>query len=208
MDQVKIGNFIKRKRKEKNITQDKLAEKLGVTNRAISKWENGNCMPDSGIIPELCKILGITINDLFHGKVVDKKDDEENYLLEMYKQKEESDRKLLNFEVSVGVVFVSYFLFVLLTLSFLVEEGLMIESGFLLITIVSVIFIIIMGWILVRIEQIAGYYECGKCHHKYIPTYKSVILAPHMNRTRYMRCPKCNNKSWHKKVLSKGEEND
>ena len=65
-----------------------------------------------------------------------------------------------------------------------------------------------MGCILVRIEQIAGYYECGKCHHKYIPTYKNINLAPHMGRTRYMRCPKCNKKSWNKKIISKGEEND
>ena len=57
VNQVKIGKFIKEKRKEKKITQDELAEDLGVTNRAISKWENGNCMPDSGIIPDLCKKL-------------------------------------------------------------------------------------------------------------------------------------------------------
>jgi transcriptional regulator with XRE-family HTH domain len=68
MDQIKIGNFIKQKRKEKNITQNELSEKLNITNRAISKWENGICMPDSGIIPELCEILNITINDLFSGK--------------------------------------------------------------------------------------------------------------------------------------------
>ena len=76
MDQVKIGKFIKQKRKEKKITQSELAEKLNVTDRAISKWENGICMPDSGIIAELCKILNITINDLFSGEVVDMKDSE------------------------------------------------------------------------------------------------------------------------------------
>ena len=54
-----------------------------------------------------------------------------------------------------------------------------------------------------RIEQIAGYYECQKCHHKYIPTYSSVLWAMHINRTRYMKCPKCNQRSWNKKVISK-----
>ena len=94
MDQVKIGKFIKQKRKEKKITQSELAEKLKVTDRAISKWENGNCMSDSGIIPELCKILNITVNDLFSGYIVDiKKYDEsvEKNLLNMIKQKEEYD---------------------------------------------------------------------------------------------------------------------
>lgn len=54
-----------------------------------------------------------------------------------------------------------------------------------------------------KIEQIAGYYECAKSHHKYIPTFKSVFLAQHMGRTRKMRCPKCNQKSWNKKIISK-----
>ncbi len=55
----------------------------------------------------------------------------------------------------------------------------------------------------IRIEQIAGYYECSSCHYKYMPTYKKVLFAQHINRTRKMRCPKCNKKTWHKKVLSK-----
>ncbi len=65
MDQIKIGKFIQNKRKEKNITQQELAEILNITDRAISKWENGKCMPDVGIMQELCEILNITINDLF-----------------------------------------------------------------------------------------------------------------------------------------------
>ena len=54
-----------------------------------------------------------------------------------------------------------------------------------------------------RIEQIAGYYECPNCHHKYIPTYGSVFFAQHINRTRRMKCPKCGKKNWNKKVISK-----
>jgi DNA-directed RNA polymerase subunit RPC12/RpoP len=55
----------------------------------------------------------------------------------------------------------------------------------------------------VRIEQVAGYYACKKCGHKYVPTYKAVNLSMHMGRTRYMKCPKCGEKSWQKKVISK-----
>ena len=55
----------------------------------------------------------------------------------------------------------------------------------------------------IRIEQIAGYYECDNCHHKYVPNYKSVLFAMHINRTRKMRCPECNKKTWHRKVISK-----
>ena len=106
MDQVKIGKFIKQKRKEKKITQSELAEKLNVTDRAISKLENGICMPDSGIIAELCKILNITINDLFSGEVVDMKDSEkrlEKNLLEIIKLKEQKDKQLLSLEIFIGI---------------------------------------------------------------------------------------------------------
>lgn len=68
MNQKQIGNFIAQKRKEKNLTQMQLAEILGVSNKTISKWENGNCMPDYSIIKALCDELEITISELMDGK--------------------------------------------------------------------------------------------------------------------------------------------
>lgn len=204
MDQVKIGKFIKEKRKEKKITQDELAEKLCVTNRAISKWENGNCMPDSGKIPDLCKILEITINDLFHGKVVDKKDEEkevEDYLLEIYKQKEISDKKLLNFEIVVGVITFVFSFLIIFIVAYLEYINVIEESHSLLIVIPLIIYMVIMCGVLLRIEQVAGYYECRKCNYRYVPSFKSVFFAMHVNRTRYMKCPKCGKWSWCKKVV-------
>ena len=64
MDQIKIGKFISECRKKQNLTQSQLAEKLFITDRAISKWENGRAMPDSSIMLKLCEILNITVNDL------------------------------------------------------------------------------------------------------------------------------------------------
>lgn len=68
MDQIKIGKFIAALRKEKNMTQSELAEKLGVSNRAVSKWETGKSMPDSGIMLELCALLSINVNELLSGE--------------------------------------------------------------------------------------------------------------------------------------------
>ena len=107
MDQIKIGKFIQEKRKEKKLTQSEFAEKLNITDRAVSKWENGVCMPDVGTIPEICKILNITINDLFSGEVIDMKNNEkmlEQNLLEMTRQKEERDKQLLTLEIFIGIV--------------------------------------------------------------------------------------------------------
>ncbi len=56
---------------------------------------------------------------------------------------------------------------------------------------------------LIKIEQTAGYYECNKCGHRYVPTFKNVFLARHIGRKRYMRCPSCNKRTWQKKVLRK-----
>lgn len=69
MNQILIGKFIALRRKEKNLTQEQLAEKLGVSNKTISKWETGKCMPDYSIVRNLCEELGITIAELMDGKV-------------------------------------------------------------------------------------------------------------------------------------------
>lgn len=68
MNQIAIGNFIGKKRKELNLTQAQLAEKLGVSNKTVSKWENGKCMPDYGIIQPLCAELGISVSELMDGE--------------------------------------------------------------------------------------------------------------------------------------------
>ena len=202
MDQIKIGKFISTRRKEKQLTQQDLAEKLNITNRAISKWENGFCLPDVGIIPELCKILDITINDLFSGETVDMKDNEKKLgenLLEMARIKEQQDKELLSLEIFIGIIISVFLLICVFTASFIIMPNWL----RILLMIIGFITFVIGIVFAIRIEQIAGYYECSNCHHKYVPNYKSVLLAIHSGRTRYMKCPKCAKKSWHKKIISK-----
>ena len=202
MNQIKIGKFIQEKRKEQKLTQSELAEKLNITDRAISKWENGVCMPDVGTIPEICNILNITINDLFSGEVVDMKNNEkmlEQNLLEMTRQKQERDRQLLTLEIYIGIVSSIILLGSILLVGTLELEKL---PTIIIITISSIIFIIGMA-LAIKIEQIAGYYECGNCHHKYVPTFKNILWAQHMCRTRKLKCPKCGKKTWNKKVIKK-----
>ena len=68
MNQTAIGSYIAKKRREMNLTQEQLAEKLGVSNKTISKWENGKCMPDYSIIQELCETLSISLPELMDGE--------------------------------------------------------------------------------------------------------------------------------------------
>ena len=79
MNQVKIGKFIAEKRKGKKLTQQQLAEKLGVSDRAISNWENGKNMPDISLFPIISKELDVTVNDLMSGEKVDKKNYQEKF---------------------------------------------------------------------------------------------------------------------------------
>ena len=202
MNQVKIGRFIAECRKKKNFTQLQLAEKLNITDRAISKWETGKSLPDSSIMLDLCDVLGISVNDLLCGEEVkmDNYNKElENNLLEMIKQKEQADKRLLSLEVFIGITAtVVLFAFIFIAAFIQMETWLKIS-------------LIVFGFVLflagccyaLRIEQVAGYYECKHCKHRYVPAYKAVGNAMHMGRTRYMRCPQCGKKSWQKKVLSK-----
>lgn len=204
MDQIKIGKFISQCRKKKQLTQSELAEKLNITDRAISKWENGLCLPDSGTMPALCEILNITINDLFSGEKVDMNnyhEKAEQNLLAMQKLKEEADKRLLRTET----IITSLTLFIYMTLVMIVILNDLSEKLSALILIPLTIFVFMICLLALRIEQQAGYYECHKCHHKYIPTYSSVFLAAHINRTRYMKCPKCQQRSWQRKVINKND---
>ena len=125
MDQVKIGRFIAQCRKKKNITQAELAEKLNITDRAISKWETGRGMPDSSIMLELCNELGINVNELLSGEVIkmenyDKKADEN--FIKLQKEKEKSDKRLLFTETIMGSIMTMSFLLMIFLSIFAIEN--------------------------------------------------------------------------------------
>lgn len=200
MDYNKIGNFIMEERKAKKLTQSKLAEKLFVSEKTISKWENGNGIPDTNTLPKLCEIFEISINELLNGERISSEsyvNKAEEQLLEFQKLKEEGDKRLLSMEIVIGVLS----MIVLLSLTFL--ASFLDMPNWLRIALIVFGFVVCLFGIVfaIKIEQIAGYYVCEKCGYKYVPKYSEVFFAPHVNRTRYMKCPRCKNKSWNKKVI-------
>ncbi len=202
MDQVKIGKFIADCRKRKNLTQMQLAEKLNITDRAVSKWENGRAMPDSSIMLELCSILNITVNELLNGEEIKMEKCNEKLdeiLLDYIRKKEESDRKMLRLEIFIGIISVITLL-TLIIISSLINMQTWIR---ILLVSIGIIIFSISIFVALSIEQTAGYYECQKCHHRYVPKYKNVFFSAHINRSRYMKCPKCGKRSLQKKVISK-----
>lgn len=202
MNQVKIGKFIASKRKEQGLTQLQLAEKLCITDRAVSKWETGKSLPDASLMPELCKLLKITINDLLCGEVVSVEnynEKAEKALLEMVKKEEMQNKKLMMYENVIGFGSTLSFLIQVLVAVFFVKN----TTAQILLFILAFVFLIVGVSFALKIEAETGYYECQKCHNKYVPKYSSVYFAMHLGTTRYMKCPKCGKRSWQKKVMSK-----
>ena len=206
MDQIAIGKFISECRKEKHLTQAQLAERLGVTDRAVSKWETGRSMPDASIMLELCEQIGITVNDLLNARRIDMenyREMAEKILLEMREREEQSARAMLRLEIVIGIICTVCFLTMFLMAVML--DSLPLWARILMGSIAWIQFIIGMGYSM-KIEVEAGYYECPNCGERYVPGYWKAFLAPHIGRSRRMRCPHCNKRGYHKKVLSKEKE--
>lgn len=202
MDLDRIGKFISKCRKDKKLTQEQLSEKLGISDRAVSKWERGLCLPDASIMLPLCEILGINVNELLSGEMINNKDynkkAEEN-LLEMAKKEEEQNKKMMMYEYVIGFMSSITFFILIFVASYAVEKNII---RIILFILAFLILIVGISFAL-KIETETGYYKCQKCHHKYVPKYSKVYFAMHLGTTRYLKCPKCHQRSWQKKVLTK-----
>ena len=202
MNQEKIGAFIARRRKEKKLTQAKLASYLGITDRAVSKWERGKGLPDPVYMLELCRLLDISVNELLTGEFIEEtkyQQKAEDNLLIMAKQEVKQTKKMFFYENVIGIGSTIIFAILIFMSVYFVENG----GIKILLFIFAFLFLITGVSIALKIETEEGYYECQKCHHKYIPSYRQVYFAMHIGRTRYMKCPHCQKRSWQKRIYSK-----
>ena len=202
MDLIKIGKFIAECRKSKNITQEQLAEKLCITDRAVSKWERGLSLPDADKMLDLCNILDINVNELLNGEKINMKDYEkktEELLVELAKQEEKKNKKLL---MDMWVIITTAFIFYIgiMTLAcYTLEEGPLLGT----IICASTIILVATCFYALKLEVEAGYYECHDCHHKFVPKYFTALITPHLSTIRFLKCPKCGKRTWCKKTMSK-----
>ena len=202
MDQVKIGKFIAACRKKENLTQMQLAEILGITDRALSKWETGKSLPDSSIMLELCGVLKITVNDLLSGEKISMENNNQNseqLLLDMAKEVEQRNKTIWTsmwvlMSVSMVALLAGLFL-----VAFLIPEG--IWQGMAILAI-CIVFLVPCFYAL-KLEVSVGAYKCKNCGNEIVPTYKQALNAMHMGTTRHLKCPKCGKRTWCKKVLVK-----
>ena len=202
MDQVKIGKFIAECRKKVNLTQMQLAEKLGITDKAVSKWERGIAMPDTSIMLELCDILGISVNELLSGEKISMENNNqknEQLLFDMAKELEQKNKTVWKSMWVIMIISMTALFSGILIAAFLIPEGV-----WQLLTIIGIcIVFLIPCFYALKLEVSVGAYKCKNCGHEIVPTYKEAMNAMHMGFTRYLHCPKCNKRTWCKKVLKK-----
>ncbi len=202
MNQIKIGKFIAECRKKEKLTQMQLANKLGITDKAVSKWERGIAMPDSAIMLELCDILNISVNELLSGEkfsMENSNQKNEQLLLDMSKELEQKNKTVwTSMWVIMGVSITALFAGILIA-AFLIPEGV-----WQLITILGIcIVFLIPCFYALKLEVSVGVYKCKNCGHEIVPAYSEALWAMHRGTTRYLKCPKCNKRTWCKKVLKK-----
>lgn len=201
MDQIKIGGFIAEERKRKGYTQKILSEKLGISDKTISKWERGNGFPEVSLLIPLCSELDITVNELLSGERVSeeqyRKKAEEN-MVNLVKEAQENKKKII-LSVMVGIltIIAAVPLFIVAGM-FDMSTG--VRIAFIAIGIVVVVIGIAVACIM---DREAGAFECPECHERFIPDMKSYIMAVHTLTKRKLTCPKCGAHRYCKKVLTK-----
>lgn len=200
MDQIKIGMFISECRKKNNLTQAQLAEKLNITDRAISKWENGKSMPDSSIMLELCSELKISVNELLSGEMIsmeNKNEKQEQLLFDMAKEIEQKNKIIwTSMWVIMGVSFTALLSGIFVS-AFLIPEGIL-----QLIIILGICILFLMPcFYALKLEVSVGAYKCKNCGYEIVPTYSEALWAMHRGTTRHLKCPKCNKRTWCKKII-------
>ena len=202
MDQIKIGRFIAECRKQANLTQMQLAEKLGITDKAVSKWERGVAMPDTSIMLELCGILGISVNELLSGEMIDmeqKNEQLDELIFQMAKNEERYHKRLRHSAYVIVLTSLAALICLMTLISFLIPE-----CGFQnFLIIVSVILFIIPCIIALKFKVETGYYECKNCQHMFVPNYKEIALLMQTPTRRLLKCTKCGKWTWCKKLTKR-----
>lgn len=201
MDVQKIGELLATLRKEQKLTQEELGEKIGVTNKTVSRWENGNYMPPVEILLILSKQFNVSINELLSGERLSSeqyKENAEEYIVDnLIKTSKEAKKRLtLSFIIACITIFAGI---TIIILGSIFAEPIWLK----IVSIVISLIIVILGiGVCCVLTFDAGVYKCPNCGEKFVPTLKDFIFGLHTFTKRKLKCPKCGKKSYCKKLLS------
>ena len=201
MDYNKIGEFIEAERKAKGLTQTKLAAKIFVSEKTISKWENGKGVPDANSLQKLCEVFDVSLNELMSGERAPEsaKQQNEQLLLSLAKEVEDKNKIIWLSMWVIMIVSMIALLGGVFVCAFLIPEGVW-QS---VVMVGLVVAFLIPCLYALKLEVCVGAYKCKKCGCKIVPTYTEVLCSMHKGFTRYLKCPNCNKRTWCKKILKK-----
>ncbi len=201
MNQVLIGKFIASERKRKGYTQKQLSEKLGISDKTISKWERGNGFPEVSLLLPLCDELDITVNELLSGERVSEEDyrkkAEEN-MVNLVREAQESKKKIiLSAMVALLVIVAATPMFVI--------SGAIEMNTWIRVILIAIGFVVIVIGIAIAcvLDRDAGAYECPECKTRFVPDMKDYIMGAHTITKRRLVCPHCGAHKYCRKVLTK-----
>lgn len=215
MDNVKIGEFIKNLRKEKNLTQGELAERLFISPKTISKWECGMGAPDVSIMMDLCKVLGVTVNELLSGKKIEKENYMENAEKNFISVLEDGKRNKKNTKalVFLGIASLVNVLFVIAIVACVMEYGLLEGTFFkewmgIVVIVFEIIILCATIFPICILDNGISYFECRNCGKRFRPKDSAYINALHAHTARLLTCPHCGKKTWCKRKNYKTKQSN
>jgi len=144
MNQTKTGQFICQLRKDKGMTQKELAEIVGVSDKAISKWETGKGMPDIALFDPLCEALGISVNELISGESIsleERSEKMEETIMELVKENQKNNSKWISIIIGIVLILLGIVALVICTTGW---QGFLLAENFL--DIPSIIFLVIFAF--------------------------------------------------------------
>ena len=203
MDQIQIGKFIAEERKNKKLTQQQLADLLGISNKTVSKWECGGGFPEISLVLPLCEALDINVNELLSGKRLSDVDYQmraEENMMDFMKEKE-TNRRLFRLSCVTGAIAtVAFIALILVVVTYTDVIALPVKIA--LVTIACVLFAVGLV-VFAQGERTVGYYRCRHCGETFVPKFTPYFVSMHIGTTRHMKCPHCGKWGWCKKVMSK-----
>ena len=198
---MKLGTNLQYLRKlHGGMTQERLAERMGVSRQTISKWETGKGLPEVALMMPLCEVLGISVNELLSGERFAEsefKERTERVIMDLVREREKNKKKVVLAVVSAVVTVVA-------TLTIILMAGLLQMEQWQRGMLIGIGLAVLLGGLIVAaaLEWDAGTFECKHCKARFEPTMGAYIMGMHTLTTRHLRCPECGKKSWCKRRLT------
>lgn len=189
MDQIKTGKFISALRKEKGFTQVQLADRIGISDKTVSKWECGSGLPEVSLMLPLCEILGISVNELLAGKRLadsEYRSKAEDTIMDLMTENRENKKRMLQSAVCGCITIVAAC--ALIVIASYLDMPVPARIG--LIAFAVVIAVAGIGTA-VTLDINAGYFECPECGHLFVPPMREYVKAYHTFTKRKLTCPAC-----------------